>query len=153
MYEIDLSYISRAEILPPFFTFYMELPPGTRLYTWDVDHLSIGLDFDLESAPERLSKLHSAVYGGTKTESEIPNVYPAIWQGDHDQKYEVLEGFLSNSSTFLSFLWRSFTAEMHLHGQRSSGQAGYVRLGELTPLYDSSDQWIRVLIWNSCHIL
>ncbi|KAI5256245.1 hypothetical protein E4T42_01560 [Aureobasidium subglaciale] len=75
MYEIDLSYISRAEILPPFFTFYMELPPGTRLYTWDVDHLSIGLDFDLESAPERLSKLHSAVYGGTKTESEIPNVY------------------------------------------------------------------------------
>ncbi|KAI5256244.1 hypothetical protein E4T42_01561 [Aureobasidium subglaciale] len=69
-------------------------------------------------------------------------VYPAIWQGDHDQKYEVLEGFLSNSSTFPSFLWRSFTAGMHLHGQRSSGQAGYVRFGELTPLYDSSDQWI-----------
>ncbi|KEQ96488.1 hypothetical protein AUEXF2481DRAFT_640626 [Aureobasidium subglaciale EXF-2481] len=43
MYEIDLSYISRAEILPPFFTFYMELPPGTRLYTWDVDHASTSI--------------------------------------------------------------------------------------------------------------
>ncbi|KAI5269853.1 hypothetical protein E4T47_06661 [Aureobasidium subglaciale] len=127
----------------------MELLPGTRLYTWDLDHLSMSLDFRLESAPPRpegLSKLHSSVRRYQN------RMYPTISQDDHDQKYEVLEGFLSNSSTFPSFLWRSFTAGMHLHGQRSSGQAGYVRFGELTPLYDSSDQWIRVLIWNSCHI-
>ncbi|KAI5247592.1 hypothetical protein E4T43_01908 [Aureobasidium subglaciale] len=57
----------------------MELLPGTRLYTWDLDHLSMSLDFRLESAPppppaRKDFRSCIAVYGGTKTESEIPNV-------------------------------------------------------------------------------